>query len=238
MAGDSEPSVQARVAAKRSEHRHHSLTAAAISGRGDNAPRLVEQQQLRDAKRRRQPGAQRVVDVDCDTEPAHQPTKLPTLHRPPGALSVPRPRPSRGRVQRRTKRRRTKHPERVVALAWCDQRGLGRPQDITRPILDRYARYLYRYRNARTNKPLAPRSQGDRLVAVRAFFKWLTKQYILLSNPAGELELPKVPKSLPRHVLSIAEVESVLSVPDTSKALGIRDRAIMEVLSPASVAES
>ncbi len=97
-------------------------------------------------------------------------------------------------------------------------------------MLERYARYLYYYRNKKTGKPLSFRSQRDRLVPVRTFFKWLTQQYVLLSNPASELELPKIPKTLPKHVLSISEVEAILSVPDTSNALGIRDRAMLELL--------
>lgn len=114
-------------------------------------------------------------------------------------------------------------------ITWCDQRGLGRPQEITRPILERYARHLYHYRNQRSGRPLSFRSQRDRLVPVRAFFKWLAQQYYLLSNPASELVMPKMEHRLPRSVLSIAEVEAVLSVPDTSDDIGLRDRALMEL---------
>lgn len=114
-------------------------------------------------------------------------------------------------------------------IAWCEQRGISRPADITRPILERYARYLYYYRGAKSGKPLSFRSQHARLTPVRALFKWLVKQNYLLSNPASELELPKLEKRLPKHVLSISEVEAVLSVPDVEDDLGIRDRAILEL---------
>jgi len=114
-------------------------------------------------------------------------------------------------------------------IAWCEQRGIARPADITRPILERYARYLYYYRGAKSGKPLTFRSQHARLTPVRALFKWLVRQNYLLSNPASELELPKLEKRLPKHVLSIAEVEAVLSAPDVEDELGIRDRAILEL---------
>src|SRR5437868_1743504 len=39
-------------------------------------------------------------------------------------------------------------------IRWCDERGLHRPQDITRPILQRYQRHLFHYRKADGN-PLA-----------------------------------------------------------------------------------
>lgn len=46
----------------------------------------------------------------------------------------------------------------------------------------------------------------------------------------SELELPKLPRRLPRAVLSEREVEKVLALPDVTDQLGLRDRAILEVL--------
>jgi integrase/recombinase XerD len=57
-------------------------------------------------------------------------------------------------------------------LLWCDERGLGRPQDITKPILKRYQRYLFLYRKE-DGQPLTTRSQHTRITPLRAFFKWL-----------------------------------------------------------------
>jgi integrase/recombinase XerD len=42
--------------------------------------------------------------------------------------------------------------------------------------------------------------------------------------------MPKLPKRLPQYVLTVEEVERILSEPDCSKPSGIRDRAIMELL--------
>ena len=112
-------------------------------------------------------------------------------------------------------------------VAWCVERGLATPREITKPILERYQRSLYTHRKA-DGAPLTFRSQHARLVPVRAFFKWLTRQNHLLYNPASELELPRLEQRLPKHVLTKAEVEQVLAQPDTSEAMGIRDRAILE----------
>ena len=49
---------------------------------------------------------------------------------------------------------------------------------------------------------LSFRSQHVRLTGVRGFFKWLTRQNVLPSNPASELELPRLPDRLPRDVLT------------------------------------
>ncbi|WP_191624797.1 phage integrase N-terminal SAM-like domain-containing protein, partial [Pseudomonas fluorescens] len=36
----------------------------------------------------------------------------------------------------------------IAFIRWCDERGLTRPQDITRPILERYQRHLFLHRKA------------------------------------------------------------------------------------------
>jgi integrase/recombinase XerD len=52
----------------------------------------------------------------------------------------------------------------------------------------------------------------------------------LIVNPTAVLDLPKLPCSLPKAVLSHEEVELVLQVPDTNTPLGPRDRAMLETL--------
>ncbi|MEW8029208.1 MAG: site-specific tyrosine recombinase XerC [Candidatus Thiodiazotropha sp.] len=114
-------------------------------------------------------------------------------------------------------------------LEWCGQRGLIRPSEITKPILERYQRYLFHYRK-KNGDPLSFRSQFNRLVAIRAWFKWLAKENHLLYNPASELELPKLERRLPKAVLTEREAESVLNQTDLGEPMGLRDRAILEVL--------
>ncbi|MEO0826897.1 MAG: site-specific tyrosine recombinase XerC [Cyanobacteria bacterium J06642_9] len=112
-------------------------------------------------------------------------------------------------------------------INWCAQRSLLRPPEITKPILERYQRFLYHYRQD-NGKPLTFRSQHNYLVAVRAWFKWLSRQNHILYNPASELELPKLETRLPKAILSQSEAEQVLRQPEVSKSIGLRDRAILE----------
>ena len=114
-------------------------------------------------------------------------------------------------------------------LRWCDERGLTRPEEITRPILERYQRTLFHHRKP-DGRPLTFRTQVARLVRVRGLFRWLVRQNVLVANPASDLEMPRREKRLPKHVLSIAEVERVLALPKQNEVLGLRDRAILEVL--------
>ena len=115
-------------------------------------------------------------------------------------------------------------------IAWCDERDLKEPQSITKPILERYQKYLFYYRQRTNGKPLTFGSQVSLLTPVRTFFKWLTQQNHILYNPASELILPHPPRQLPRVVLSIDEIETILQQANIDTPQGIRDRAIMETL--------
>lgn len=112
-------------------------------------------------------------------------------------------------------------------INWCKERGINEPQQVTRPIIERYRRYLYHYRQA-NGKPLSLSTQRQRLTPIKLLFKWLTKENYLLHNPASELDLPRVHKRLPRAILTQAEVEQVLNHTLLFGENGIRDRAIIE----------
>ncbi|RRN94687.1 site-specific tyrosine recombinase XerC, partial [Pectobacterium aquaticum] len=79
-------------------------------------------------------------------------------------------------------------------------------------------------------EPLSTRTQRTALQPLQVWFKWMTKQHLILANPAADLELPKLEKRLPRTILSVEEVEQVLALPDLTTLQGIRDRALMELL--------
>lgn len=110
---------------------------------------------------------------------------------------------------------------------WCEERGILKIEEITKAMLEKYQRWLYYYRS-RNGKPLGLGGQEGRLIALKMFFKWLAKEHYIGSNPAAELELPRREFCLPRHVLTVSEVEQILHYADPKTPLGIRDRAILE----------
>ena len=114
-------------------------------------------------------------------------------------------------------------------IAWCDERSVTHPQHVSRPVLERYQRWLYHYRK-RNGEPLSIASQRSKLIPLRGLFKWLTRSGELPANPAADLDLPKRMRRLPRAVLTASEMERVLALADTSTAIGLRDRAMMEVV--------
>lgn len=113
-------------------------------------------------------------------------------------------------------------------IIWCDDRGLVTPQDITRPILERYQRHLFLSRQ-QNGKPISIACQVNYLSHIRSFFSWLAKSNYILYNPASDLDTPKINRRLPKNILSISEAEAIINQPDTNTILGLRDRAILEV---------
>jgi integrase/recombinase XerD len=113
-------------------------------------------------------------------------------------------------------------------LIWAAERDLHQASQITRPILEAYQRWLWRYTKANGHR-LGWSTQRNRLSILKDFFRWITRQNIILHNPASELELPRMEKRLPQDTLSVSEVERLLAVPNVTDPLGVRDRAMLEV---------
>ena len=112
---------------------------------------------------------------------------------------------------------------------WSEERGIVRPQEVTRPILERYQRWLYHFRTVH-GRSLSASTQGQRLTTIRMFFSWMSKANYLLYNPASELELPRRGDRLPQAILSHEEVEQIMQQVNLDSQMGYRDRAILETL--------
>lgn len=67
------------------------------------------------------------------------------------------------------------------------------------------------------------------IASLRAFYRMLIKNHIVIHDPTIDLESPKTEKKIPQ-ILSIEEVEKLLSLPQDNDPKGIRDKAMLEVL--------
>lgn len=74
-----------------------------------------------------------------------------------------------------------------------------------------------------------PRTQARRLSSLRQFYQWLHRQGERPDDPTARLEGPRMPRRLPR-TLSEADVERLLEAPDVADPLGLRDRAMLELM--------
>lgn len=75
----------------------------------------------------------------------------------------------------------------------------------------------------------SPRSVSRYLSAYRQFYRWLVREGSISTDPVALIESPKTGRGLPR-ALTEAQVESLLGAPDTQSSLGIRDRAMLELM--------
>ncbi len=89
--------------------------------------------------------------------------------------------------------------------------------------------HLRRYITELRGRGLSARSAARALAALRGLFRYLLERGVTREDPTLDLESPKLMRALP-HFLSGAEVEALVSAPDVSKPLGLRDRAMLETL--------
>jgi integrase/recombinase XerC len=116
----------------------------------------------------------------------------------------------------------------LAALAdWCDKQGLEDWPQIDHGHVRSFA--------ARSHAGgLGPRSIQRRLSAIRSFFQYLQREGLCPSNPAVDVQAPKVPKRLP-HTLDADQMARVLEPVAPAQVVGdprlaTRDLAIMELL--------
>ncbi len=103
------------------------------------------------------------------------------------------------------------------------------PTEIKREIIADYQDYLGE-RRTRADRPLSNRTICVKLTALKAFFRFLCDEDYIVSNPMRNIALPKEEKRLPKAVLTEKEVMLILESCDTRTSLGLRNRAVFELL--------
>jgi len=99
---------------------------------------------------------------------------------------------------------------------------ISRTEQITPLLLQDFIGQLY-------DIGLGSSSLARNISAIRGFHQFLMLNDLATSDPTETLETPRLKRQLPA-VLSVSEMEKILQQPDTKHPLGIRDRAMLEVL--------
>ena len=94
----------------------------------------------------------------------------------------------------------------VRFVEWCAEREIVSPDEVTRPVLERFQRHLFNYRKS-DGRPLATNRQRIWIAHLQGLFRWLARHNHLASNPASDLDLPRKQTGQLRDPLSIEEVE-------------------------------
>ena len=76
---------------------------------------------------------------------------------------------------------------------------------------------------------LAPRSVARLVACIRGFYRFLVRDGQIRSDPAGDLHAPRAWPALPKF-LSLEDVDRLIGQPDVGTPLGVRDRALIELL--------
>ncbi len=113
-------------------------------------------------------------------------------------------------------------------LEWSRGRGVKRPSDVTPEVVEAYRRHLAERITTRGRTACARTQQGE-ISSVQAFGRFLVATRRLLLDPCRELELPRLPRTLP-EVLTRREVCRLLAAPDPRGLRGRRDRALLACL--------
>lgn len=132
--------------------------------------------------------------------------------------------------QRTTVRTRVCEVERFAR--WCAERDIASPAAVTCVHAQHYATHLgHRRHHQHPTRPLARTTQLWLLGTVREFFRFAARRGYTAGNPAADVDGP-LPEAAPapRSALTVAEVERVLALPDTTTSSGIRDRTMLEIL--------
>lgn len=119
-------------------------------------------------------------------------------------------------------------------VAFCALRDVVDVRQVSRQVLEQYQRHLFHRRREQgpdAGEHLTLATQRTRITVVRTFFRFLVRQGVLESNPAADLDMPPIEQKLwHKKGLTLEEAEHVLLQPLVHTPVGLRDRAMLEVL--------
>ena len=105
--------------------------------------------------------------------------------------------------------------------AWLERESARDISSVTESELLAYA--AYRHHGSRAS------SANRRLTVFKRFFRWALREHLVNDDPTLRLRNARQPQRLPK-TLSEAQVEALLAAPDVAMPLGLRDRAMLELL--------
>jgi integrase/recombinase XerD len=104
---------------------------------------------------------------------------------------------------------------------WLDEQGVS--------ILGAARDQLLAFLAWRMQQGARPRSTARQLSSIRRFYRYMLREGRITEDPSTRIDMPKLGRPLPKS-LTEAEVVALLKTPDVDNPLGIRDRAMLEVL--------
>ncbi|MGH2693240.1 MAG: tyrosine recombinase XerC [Actinomycetota bacterium] len=107
-------------------------------------------------------------------------------------------------------------------VEWTSRSHLAALGDIDRRLARRFIAYL-------AERKLARRTIARKTSALRSLLTWAARRGLIPANPAAEISAPTLRRTLPR-LLKVAEAVRLCELPPDDDPIGLRDRALLEVL--------
>ncbi|MCI5132939.1 MAG: site-specific tyrosine recombinase XerD, partial [Candidatus Electrothrix sp. EH2] len=107
-------------------------------------------------------------------------------------------------------------------LEFLGKREISTPETVTAELARSFLSECFQ-------KNITSRSNARRLSALRAFFDYLVFHQIRPDNPLADIDSPKIVSGLP-DILTVAEVEQILAVPEKQTARVLRNYAMLHLL--------
>ncbi len=115
--------------------------------------------------------------------------------------------------------------------------GVVHLEELTAEVMAEYQQELA-FKPSVRGALLSLRTQGQLLGVARGFCRFLKEKDYLLHDPAERIRLPRKPKTLPRVILSEAEVKRLVTAPDRRTHTGFRNCVIIEILYDTAIRRS
>lgn len=105
----------------------------------------------------------------------------------------------------------------------------GRGGALERASAGDIQEYLVARNRAGSKAKFSARSQARLLSALRRYFRFLVRERVRADDPTALIDAPRLGRPLPKTIAA-PDVEKLLDAPDTETALGLRDRAMLELM--------
>jgi site-specific recombinase XerD len=108
---------------------------------------------------------------------------------------------------------------------WLEEQGIGSPLHVTANDLEAFRIWLV----TEYERRVSPTRQSTYIAVLRAFYRFLAAEQMILADPARALRYPKLKKRIHRDVLTPRELKRILACPDNTPR-GLRDRVALRLL--------
>lgn len=106
--------------------------------------------------------------------------------------------------------------------AFLDNKGVHGLEEVTATSLNSYVLFLER-------EGFSTATVSRNIASMKAFFHYVCDSHAVKEDPSRMIKAPHIDRKAP-EILTVAEVERLLGVPDTDTPKGIRDKAMLELL--------